>query len=164
MFLGREPKWKIFPVFVNYKQLYKESKKILDSLKLNIDPYTVVRHLSVAEQQMVEIAKVISSIARIIIMDKSTSSLSDREIEHLFATIKYLKTNDVSIIYITHRLEEVKKVGDRVTILRDGKFIGTIKAQDAHTDVAVSEPGVQGVLRPGGVEEHPRQCSASLRS
>ena len=100
-----------------------ESKKILESFKIDLEPETLVGELPVSKQQMVEIAKALSSNARILIMDEPTSALTDKEIIELFRIITELKSRGVGIIYISHRLEELSHIVDRVTIMRDGKFI-----------------------------------------
>ena len=124
IFLGREPRG-IIPGTVNWKRLYAQASEQLDRLGLAIDPRTPVRFLPIAQQQMVEVAKALSLNARLIVMDEPTSSLTDREVETLFAQIKALRTQGVSVIYISHRLEEVFEIADRVTVLRDGMLVGT---------------------------------------
>lgn len=123
IFLGREPanRWGV----VDFKKLFADAQKILDDLGVAIDARSLVRDLGVAKQQMVEVAKALSLDARIVIMDEPTSALTEQEIEELFKTIHHLKQNGVAIIYISHRLDEIFQIGDRVTILRDGKWIGT---------------------------------------
>lgn len=110
---------------INHKMMYKQTKKVLDQLKIHVDPKTIMRTLSVSQRQMVEIAKAVSYNAEILVLDEPTSSLTDDEIEHLFEIIKALKSQDVGIIYITHKMEEVRALCDTVTILRDGKYVGT---------------------------------------
>jgi ribose transport system ATP-binding protein len=105
--------------------MYARSGEILRGLGVDIDPRSLIRELSVAEQQMVEIAKAVSLDASILIMDEPTSALTEKEIKELFARIRKLKADGVSIIYISHRMEELFEIGDRVTVLRDGKLVGT---------------------------------------
>jgi ribose transport system ATP-binding protein len=126
IFLGREPLTK--SGLIDQKTQIKESKRILDFLGVEIDIFAKVRNLGVAQQQLVEVAKALSVDAEIIIMDEPTATLSEREIETLFKTIKNLQSNGVSIIYISHRLQELRVIGDRITVLRDGKTIGTCEA------------------------------------
>jgi ribose transport system ATP-binding protein len=126
IFLGREPLTKTG--LIDQKTQIKESKRILDFLGVEIDIFAKVRNLGVAQQQLVEVAKALSVDAEIIIMDEPTATLSEREIETLFKTIKNLQCNGVSIIYISHRLQELRVIGDRITVLRDGKTIGTCEA------------------------------------
>ena len=120
MFLGRE---KHKGVVVSQKEMNDEARAILKSLEIDIDPTTIVGDLQVSKQQMVEIAKALSTNARILIMDEPTSALTNREIEELFRIIRQLKSEGKGIVYISHRLEELQHIVDRVTILRDGQFI-----------------------------------------
>ena len=120
MFLGREVQGKIS---LNNAQMEKEAKRILDDLKIDIDPRQMVGELPVSKQQMVEIAKALSINAKILIMDEPTSSLTAREIEDLFRIIRKLKAEGHGIVYISHRLEELAHIVDRVTIMRDGQYI-----------------------------------------
>ena len=128
IFLGRYPK-KI-GLFLDHNEIHKNAKDILLSLALDIDTYANCIDLGTGQQQMVEVAKALSMESKILIMDEPTASLTDPEIERLFATIERLKKNGIGIIYISHRLEEVKKIGDRVTVLRDGKFIGSMQKNE----------------------------------
>jgi ribose transport system ATP-binding protein len=122
IFLGRFPhRWGL----LDHARMHAESQTLLDSLNMDIDTRAKVVSLGVAQQQMVEVAKALSVQSRILIMDEPTAALTDREIEQLFAAIHRLKQQGLGIIYISHRLQEVHQIGDRVTVLRDGKFIGT---------------------------------------
>ena len=123
LFLGREPS--LIPGILDQAAINEAARRLLASLDLRIDPRTPVRSLGIAEQQMVEIAKALSSDARILIMDEPTSALTESEIRQLFATIRTLKQKGVSIIYISHRLEETFEIGDRVSVLRDGRLVAT---------------------------------------
>lgn len=123
IFLGREPN---FCGIINQKQTYLESETFLKRVGLNLSPQTLVGNLTVGQQQMVEIAKALSINARILIMDEPTSSLSLHESEALFSVIRELKAQGVSIIYISHRLGEVKDLADRVVVLRDGENAGEL--------------------------------------
>ncbi|HBE80754.1 MAG TPA: D-xylose ABC transporter ATP-binding protein [Firmicutes bacterium] len=123
IFLGKELAGK--GGFINFAKQRYLAQKLLDSLKLEIKATDKVSNLSVAQQQMVEIAKALSIDAEIIVMDEPTASLTSKEVEMLFQTIKELKKKNIAIIYISHRLEELFQVSDRVTVLRDGKYIGT---------------------------------------
>ncbi|ADL08603.1 sugar ABC transporter ATP-binding protein [Thermosediminibacter oceani] len=135
IFLGRE--YMINGV-INEKRQNEEAKKILKKFNLDIDPATKVKNLPVSKQQMVEIAKAISTDARILIMDEPTSALTENEIEELFSMIKKLKENGCGIIYISHRLEELKEIADRVTVFRDGKYIKTLDFKDTRLDELIS--------------------------
>jgi erythritol transport system ATP-binding protein len=121
MFMTREIKKNFFAV--DHAKQREQAKRYLDKLKLEVPPETLVGNIRVGQQQMVEIAKVLSQNAEIIIMDEPTSALTEAEVSTLFTVIDELKKNEVTIIYISHRLDEVMHIGDYVTILRDGKFI-----------------------------------------
>jgi len=123
IFLGREPRTRLG--LVNQSRLQSESRRVLDFLKIDLDVNAPVYTLGVAQQQLVEVAKALSLEADILVMDEPTATLSEHEIGQLFATIKTLKAHGVSIIYISHRLQEIKIIGDRVTVLRDGRTVGT---------------------------------------
>ena len=103
----------------------RDAARILDGLGVEIDPDAVVRSLRLAQQQMVEVARALADDARVLIMDEPTSALSEREVAQLFATIARLTANGVAIIYITHRMDEVFRIGQRVTVLRDGSHVAT---------------------------------------
>jgi len=120
MFLGRE---KVNGIVLNDREMEAEAAKILGDLKIDIDPRQTVGDLPVSKQQMVEIAKALSIHAKILIMDEPTSSLTAKEIEELFRIIRQLKADGCGIVYISHRLEELKAIVDRVTIMRDGQYI-----------------------------------------
>ena len=124
---------------VDDRWTYRETQRILrETVKLDVDPATPMKYLSIAEQQMVEIAKVVSKGCKIIVFDEPTSSLTENEIVHLFRIIHQLKQNGVGIIYISHRLEELEQIADRVTVIRDGQHIKTMDYKDADTDTIVS--------------------------
>ena len=136
IFLGRQPigTWGL----LDYRQMYNATEKVLASLGIDLDPKAKLSTLSIAQQQIVAIARAISFDTKIIIMDEPTSSLTDREITLLFATIEKLKKRGISIIYISHRLEEVHKIADRATVLRDGKLVGTVKVSETDTAKLIS--------------------------
>lgn len=121
--LGREPS--LLPGLIDQRRLMEDAQKLLNDLGVTIDARTVVRRLSVAQQQMVEVAKALSLNARVLIMDEPTSALTESEIKELFSAIRRLKTRGVAIVYISHRMEELFLIGDRVTVLRDGRHVGT---------------------------------------
>ena len=123
IFLGREPKTKLG--FVDKKKMNAEASRMVSGLGLDIDVTTVLENLTIAQQQMVEIVKASSFNVKILVMDEPTSSLSDEEVEKLFDTIERLKNDGVSIIYISHRMEELFRISDRVTVIRDGTYVGT---------------------------------------
>jgi ribose transport system ATP-binding protein len=129
IFLGREPRgW--LPGTIDRKTMRREARRVLASIGSDIDPDRLVHELGVAHQQVVEIAKALSQNARILVMDEPTSALSDRETERLFEVIRRLKQEGVAIVYISHRLAEVFLLGDRITVLRDGKKVGSILPKD----------------------------------
>lgn len=123
IFLGREPKTKLG--LVDIKKMNAEAETMAQRLGLTIDVRTPLEKLTIAQQQMVEIVKASSFNVKILVMDEPTSSLSDEEVDKLFETIERLKKDNVSIIYISHRMEELFRISDRVTIIRDGTYVGT---------------------------------------
>lgn len=127
IFIGREPGPMLF---VSRRGLEQQAHAILDRMHMNLRPTSLVRSLSVAEQQMVEIAKAISRDVQVLIMDEPTSALSETEVETLFMLISELKRSGVAVIFISHRLEEVLQICDRVTVLRDGKNAGDALVKD----------------------------------
>ena len=134
LFLGKETG----KLFSDRKQMYEASREMLNRLGFDIDPHTPVRNLSTAHQQMVEIVKAVSCDCKIIIMDEPTASLTQAEIDHLFEIIRSLKQRGVSIVYISHRFEELKEIGDRLTVLRDGGYVGTIDMSNFDHDQVVN--------------------------
>ena len=135
IFLGKEShrfSW------LNESEINAKSKRILADLKLDISPKIKVKNLSIADRQMVEIAKAISNNAKVIIMDEPTSALSDAEVKTLFQIIDKLKSEGVAIIYISHKMEEIFQISDTITILRDGKLISTQKASNLDRNTLIS--------------------------
>lgn len=124
-------------LFLDKAAMHKEACALLESIGVPVDTHTPVVELSVAQQQMVEIAKALSLEARILVLDEPTSALTVRECEQLFDAIRRLKQRGVGIIYISHRLEEMSVIGDRVTVLRDGRLIGTRQVADVSADEIV---------------------------
>jgi ABC-type sugar transport system ATPase subunit len=114
--------------------LRRQTQVLLDRLGVHLSPDSIVRDLSVAEQQMVEIAKALSLQVRVIIMDEPTSALSETEVQHLLAIMRDLKREGIGVIFISHRLEEVLDICDRITVLRDGKNVGSVDASRANQD------------------------------
>mgnify|MGYP000391044420 FL=1 len=115
---------------IQWKQMYEDSQKLINELGINIDVHKMLREMSLAEQQLIEIVKAVSTNAKVVIMDEPTSSLSQSETELLFDIIRKLKEKGTSIIFITHRLDEIYAVCDRMTILRDGCYIGSRDVKD----------------------------------
>ena len=135
IFLGREP---MKNGFVDHKYIYQKSREYLDEFGFHdINPRTMIRDLSTARQQVVEIVKALSYQSKVLIMDEPTASLTASEINHLFKLIRKLKADGVSIIYISHRMDELQEIGDRLTVLRDGQSIQTISMQDFDQNMVV---------------------------
>ncbi|UWP58282.1 sugar ABC transporter ATP-binding protein [Ruminococcus gauvreauii] len=132
IFLGRYPKKPSGAV--DWKAMHANARSLLDSIHSNVSERAKVSSLSVGQMQMVEIAKAISFDSDIIIMDEPTSALTEVEVKALFHIISQLKAKNVGVVYISHRLEEIVQIGDRVTILRDGKYIQTIPVKDTDVD------------------------------
>ena len=152
IFLGREPAARL-PGLINRRRIYTDAKRVLDMIGFDIDPRIPVHGLGVAQQQMVEIAKALSQDARILVMDEPTAALSDRETELLFAMIARLKNGGVAIVYISHRLSEVFALGDRITVLRDGRKIASLLPAETTPDqlvtLMVGRPVDTTYTRPG---------------
>jgi inositol transport system ATP-binding protein len=172
VFLGREPLGRFG--LIDKKKMVADTKALLERLEINIDPNTVMRTLSVANTQMVEIAKAISYDSSLIIMDEPTSAITEREVAHLFKIIGTLKDKGVAIIYITHKMDEVFQIADDITVFRDGRHIATVPASQTDRnsliammvgreltnlfpkeDAPIGEVvlSVQGLTRPGVVED-----------
>ena len=128
IFLGREILLSEKLGIIDRQALNKKTADILQTLELSFSPQVPVRELSAAQRQMVEIAKALSAEARIIILDEPTAALSEQEIKRLFQVIRDLKKRGIAFIYISHRLEEIAEIGDRVTVLRDGRVVDTVPA------------------------------------
>lgn len=135
MFLGREH---VNGIVLNNSEMESVAKKYLDELGVDIDPRETVGNLPVSKQQMIEIAKALSVNAKILIMDEPTSALTSREIKELFSIIKRLKSQGCGIVYISHRLEELSHITDRVTIMRDGKYITSGEFQSFTMDEIIA--------------------------
>src|SRR6202048_5068909 len=134
VFIGREPGNRIF---VDWRKMASETRAITSRLGLDLKPMSIVRTLNVAEQQMVEIARALSMKSRLIVMDEPTSALSSSEVEKLFRIIRDLKAQGLSIIFVTHRLEEVMTICARYTVLRDGKQVGVGNIADTSIDAII---------------------------
>ena len=134
--LGREPR--SFPSFlVDWKKLYQASMEHLQQLNIDIDPRTPLSELSVAQRQMIEIARALSFKADVIVMDEPTSALTEREIESLFSLMHSLKEQGISIVFISHKLEEIFSIVDWVTVLRDGALVGSMPISEVKTEEVV---------------------------
>ncbi|MGP4038554.1 sugar ABC transporter ATP-binding protein [Gracilibacillus sp. D59] len=136
IYLGREPLTRAG--FVDMDKMIEYSTKYLEDFGLYLNPRTIIKDLTVAQQQMIEIIKAVSFEAKIIVMDEPTSSLTDKEVKALFQTIRRLKKQKVGIIYISHRMEELFEITDRITVMRDGEYIGTVQTQETTRDELVA--------------------------
>lgn len=136
IYMGRFPRTKLKTV--DYKKLYRQVEEIMEPVDAEINPRAVLRNLSIAKRQMVEIAKAISYHSRIIVFDEPTSSLTEAEAIKLFAIIKSLRDKGVSIIYISHRMDEVFDLSDRISVLRDGKLVKTLIKEETNRDEVIS--------------------------
>ena len=136
IYLGREPKNRFG--LVNRRQMVTDTRALLDEWGIKIDPRAQLKNLSVAQAQMVEIAKAVSYDARLIIMDEPTSAITEREVAHLHDMIRQLTQRGVAIIYITHKMDEVFKISDYVTVFRDGKLIKTLPASELDRDKLIT--------------------------
>jgi len=130
IFIGREPRG-MLPFLLDERALNKNAQALFDQLHLRLDPQTKVANLAVAQQQMVEIAKALSHQAEVVIMDEPTAALTETEIDELFRIIGKLRETGVGVVHISHRLEELKRISDRVTVMRDGQYIATVDTKDA---------------------------------
>lgn len=135
IFIGRAPGK---GPFINDRQMHEAAKKILDDLGIDINTYAQVGSLSIAKQQMVEIAKAISFKSRILVLDEPTATLTEREIDQLFEIIRKLKESGVGMVYISHRMAELGRICERVTVIRDGQYIGTRNLGDITMDELVN--------------------------
>jgi len=124
IFIGREPRR--FGLLVNDEQLNRDAQQIFGRMHLKLDPRTVVGTLTVAKQQMVEIAKALSFESSVLIMDEPTAALNGEEVGDLFNIIRSLKAHGVAIVYISHKMDELQQIADRVTVMRDGQYVGTV--------------------------------------
>ncbi|CAM2394462.1 galactose/methyl galactoside ABC transporter ATP-binding protein MglA [Fusobacterium nucleatum] len=135
IWLGRYP---MKGFFVDEKKMYNDTINIFKDLDIKVDPRKKVADLPIAERQMIEIAKAVSYKSKVIVMDEPTSSLTEKEVDHLFKIIKKLKESGVGIVYISHKMEEIKMISDEITILRDGKWISTNDVSKISTEQIIS--------------------------
>ncbi len=130
MWLGRFPKISRWVPLTSEKKMYEATKKVFEELEINVDPKTIMSTMPVSQRQMVEIAKAVSYNAKVIVFDEPTSSLTEEEVEHLFKIINMLRDRGCGIIYISHKMEEILRISDEVTIMRDGQWIATKPAAE----------------------------------
>ena len=128
IWLGRYPK--TMGIAVNEKKMYKDTKAIFEELGIDVDPKRIMSTMPVSQRQMVEIAKAVSYNSKVIVFDEPTSSLTEEEVEHLFKIINMLRDRGVGIIYISHKMAEIKRISDYITIMRDGQWVATEPAAD----------------------------------
>jgi len=128
IWLGRYPT--IAGLAVNEKKMYEDTMAVFKELNIDVDPYRIMSSMPVSQRQMVEIAKAVSYNSKVIVFDEPTSSLTEEEVEHLFEIINMLRNRGVGIIYISHKMAEIKRISDYITVMRDGKWIATERAED----------------------------------
>ena len=134
IFSGREITSKYSQYFIDFNKMNAMAKEVLDSMNINLNPETLVRRLSISQQQLVEISRSLTANAKIIVMDEPTASLTNKEIDYLFEQIEKLKKANVAIIYISHKIEEIFRIADSFTVLRDGKLIATEPVKEMTND------------------------------
>ena len=136
IWLGRFPG--LPPIYVSHKKMLENTQEIYSKLDIKINPKAIIKSLSVSQRQMVEIAKAVSHHSKIIVFDEPTSSLTEVEVEHLFRIIRNLKDQGCGIIYISHRMNEILRISDDVTVMRDGKLVDTLPASKLTTDKIIT--------------------------
>ncbi|MFL6666936.1 MAG: sugar ABC transporter ATP-binding protein [Burkholderia ambifaria] len=137
IFIGREPRGR-FGLFLDDAALNEQAARIFERMHLTLDPRTVVGELTVAKQQMVEIAKALSFDSRVLIMDEPTAALNNAEIAELFRIIGELRAHGVGIVYISHKMDELRQIADRVTVMRDGKYVATVPMAGTSMDAIIA--------------------------
>lgn len=137
IYIGREPRRKL-GLFLDEKALNRQVEALFERMGLVMDPSALVADLTVARQQMVEIAKALSYNADVLVMDEPTAALSEAEIEDLFRIIRQLRAEGVGIVYISHRMDEIKRITDRITVMRDGQYIATVPTAEVSTQDIIS--------------------------
>ena len=133
VFVGREPRQSL-RFMLDEVKINAQTQALFDSMHLRLDPRTLAAELTVAKQQMVEIAKALSFNSQVLIMDEPTAALTESEIDELFRIIRQLRSKGVGIVYISHRLEELKQISDRITVMRDGHYVDTVDAKKVTID------------------------------
>ena len=141
IYVGRYPMKKLLGLIpmVDHEQMYQNTEALLKKVRMNFDPKQKLGTLSVSQMQSVEIAKAVSANCKVLILDEPTSSLTANEVEALFRIIEDLKAQDVSIVYISHKMDEILRISDEVTIMRDGQYIGTWDAKELTTDSIITK-------------------------
>ncbi len=140
IFLGRYPMKKFLGVIpmVDHDKMYADTAELLKKVRMEFDPKQLLGELSVSQMQSVEIAKAVSANCKVLILDEPTSSLTQNEVEALFRIVEDLKAEGVSIVYISHKMDEILRISDEVTIMRDGQYVGTWDAKELTTDLIIS--------------------------
>ncbi len=141
IFLGRYPMKKalgLIPI-VDHKKMYEDTAALLKKVRMDFDPQQMLGELSVSQMQSVEIAKAVSANCKVLILDEPTSSLTQNEVEALFRIVEDLKRDGVAIVYISHKMDEILRISDEVTIMRDGQYIGTWPAREMTTDLIITK-------------------------
>ncbi|MDO4633361.1 MAG: sugar ABC transporter ATP-binding protein [Eubacteriales bacterium] len=140
LYLGRFPTKKIGPLqVIDHKKMYEDTAYWLKEVKMDFDPHALLGDLSIGQMQSVEIAKAVSHNAKVVIFDEPTSSLSDNEVEALFRIMNDLRDKGVAMVYISHKMDEIKRIADDITIMRDGTYIGTWPAAEMTTDQIIAK-------------------------
>ena len=141
IFLGRYPmkKYLGFIPAVDHKKMYEDTEALLKKVRMSFDPKEKVGNLSVSQMQSVEIAKAVSANCRVLILDEPTSSLTENEVEALFRIVNDLTAEGVAVVYISHKMDEILRIADEVTIMRDGQYIGTWPADELTTDSIITK-------------------------
>ncbi|MBQ2257302.1 MAG: sugar ABC transporter ATP-binding protein [Lachnospiraceae bacterium] len=140
LYLGRFPTKNIGPIkMIDHKTMYAETEKWLKEVKMDFDPKAQLGTLSIGQMQSVEIAKAVSQQARVVIFDEPTSSLSDNEVEALFRIMNDLRDKGVAMVYISHKMDEIKRIADDITVMRDGTYVGTWPAAELTTDQIIAK-------------------------
>ena len=135
IYIGREPM--INGIYIDDKKMEEDAKKLFDRIGVNIDPSAILGSLTVGKQQMVEIAKAVSRNSKILILDEPTAALTQLEVEELFEIMADLKSKGIGMIYISHRMDEINRISDRITVMRDGEYVGTLITKDTTKDEIV---------------------------
>ena len=140
IYVGRYPTKKVGPITViDHEKMYEDAAKVLKEVHLNYDPKAKLGTLSVSQMQLVEIAKAVSADCKVLILDEPTSSLTAAEVEALFTIVDELRAKGVSIVYISHKMDEILRISDEVTIMRDGQYIGTWASKELTTDFIITK-------------------------
>ena len=141
IFLGRYPMKKAlgFIPIVDHKKMYEDTAALLKKVRMDFDPRQMLGELSVSQMQSVEIAKAVSANCKVLILDEPTSSLTQNEVEALFRIVEDLRRDGVAIVYISHKMDEILRISDEVTIMRDGQYIGTWQAKEMTTDMIITK-------------------------